>query len=716
MKGFGFIFRLLKRTKRAATSTAAEVSKPDYSLRPNPTVYRDQNGESETIFKRIKSSSSSVLGIAGVRGTGKSSLALKVLNSCNQDGYFTLLIHSPTSYEPREFLLSIFQRVCEAAITRLERLFGQENTIEARGRAELLRSRRALKVLGVGTLIIVFVPMIFTYYRYRQFQSKLAQELMQSKSESLKAEIDANIKAKNSLENFINHPENYRNLSKDFSGLATYQKKELDALISGLHASGEHDNTLNLREAFPLSEKGVNYFLTQSQPEDVNKLLDLIDDELRKLSYVGHLYETRSSFAANSGDYLLQTTLPLALGGMVFYVLLIIIVQSGRKVRQRIKIQQQYPRETGLYRSAKDILEHLKYQTTVTSSHDATITLWKVASKFMRTKQLETRPISFPGLTADCNSFINDVAKVFGGKSIICLDELDKIIEPSQLEELLKSIKGILGQNKSHFLLTVSEDALARFTTRRRSERDVLESSFDEIIFLNRIDFMVAQYIVRCMLVLEDEFSSTRFNKNVLLVWMFSGGIPREIKRNVAVATERFDLVNDDPHRLWNILFASLLDSLQSWALIVSAEQDIAYDFLSCLESTRRSLPIEQLSPQDSKNWFNDLIAVWSTHYQLPFLHPNEDKGEAKIPEGAQKLVFERGIFELTIGALALLIITADEGEHMGSRQTPKLLEVFMLLSYSPSFAGLKFHNLLGDIHVLEDLAECSVTRTLESI
>src|SRR5580704_5352671 len=86
---------------------------PDFSLRASGTTYIERSQEAVRVTTRIDNSSSSVVGIAGVRGAGKSSLAKRVLNTCDQKGYFTLLIPSPTGYEPREFLIAIFQRIAE---------------------------------------------------------------------------------------------------------------------------------------------------------------------------------------------------------------------------------------------------------------------------------------------------------------------------------------------------------------------------------------------------------------------------------------------------------------------------------------------------------------------------------------------------------------------------------------------------------------------------
>src|SRR5215470_10728497 len=105
----------------SSAATAAQAANgTDFSLRSSGTTYLDQKGETDRIADRIETSSASVIGIAGVRGAGKSSLAKKVLDQCDTSGFFTLLIPSPTGYEPREFLLAIFQRIAEHASERIQ--------------------------------------------------------------------------------------------------------------------------------------------------------------------------------------------------------------------------------------------------------------------------------------------------------------------------------------------------------------------------------------------------------------------------------------------------------------------------------------------------------------------------------------------------------------------------------------------------------------------
>jgi len=130
-----------KKSPNQETQTeSSETSLDDFdlSLKANPDTYNDREKESETIFKRILSNSSSVIGIGGVRGAGKSSLALKVLGYCKKEDFFTILIPSPTAYDSKEFLLTVYQSICEDVKLQLEKRLNLNTTLKRQSRRELL--------------------------------------------------------------------------------------------------------------------------------------------------------------------------------------------------------------------------------------------------------------------------------------------------------------------------------------------------------------------------------------------------------------------------------------------------------------------------------------------------------------------------------------------------------------------------------------------------
>jgi hypothetical protein len=148
---------------------------------------------------------------------------------------------------------------------------------------------------------------------------------------------------------------------------------------------------------------------------------------------------------------------------------------------------------------------------------------WPYLQSFFRKayvdKQLSDRPLSLPGLTATCTKLLQNIAEVYANKVVVCIDELDKITSIDQLTELLKGVKGILGQENTHFILTISEDAMSKFTERLSSDRNLIESSFEEIVYLDRVDRQTGMHIVRQSLTAMDVVWGEEFERACLVCW-----------------------------------------------------------------------------------------------------------------------------------------------------------------------------------------------------
>ena len=440
----------------------------DWSLRANGETYRDRQNESEVLINRLKRSTASVTGIAGQRGAGKSSLALHVLSEAEKQGAFTLLIHSPTGYDPKEFLISLFQRICEEVTSKVSHTFGQADSLAERAQAIERRLKGTLLAIIIGFTFVVVATVSYTYYRYSQ----------------VKQELDA------------------ENLKSEISKL-TAREKSIQS----------HFDSLTSRTS-----------RTKDEEVTLMKVTDELD-YLRRKKEDFREYEYRRRRGVTSSTLFVFGPLMV-----ITYGLLFLAYRLVRRLKLQISISQKYPKETGLRDLATELLEHLEYQTQLKTNTEANVSLLKLTSKYSRAKELSARPISLPGLTAQLATFLQRISEVYTNSVVICLDELDKIDNPNELDELLRGIKGILGQQHTHFLLTVSEDALARFTTRRRMDRGMLESTFENIVLLERVDLDTANYMLNLMYPEEDRITSSNdLHISTILLWIFGSGIPREI-------------------------------------------------------------------------------------------------------------------------------------------------------------------------------------------
>jgi hypothetical protein len=268
--------------------------------------------------------------------------------------------------------------------------------------------------------------------------------------------------------------------------------------------------------------------------------------------------------------------------------------------------------EVGLQSRCQDLLELIKYQSTLASNTELSVMGKVFSGKLTSGKQLADRPLSLPGLTTACNAFLKQIAQVFSNKVVICIDELDKITDMLQLLELLKGIKGLLGQETTHFILTISEDAMSLFNERLSRERSLVESAFEEIIYLDRLSRRQAGAVIRQTLALDKNWSeSETYILNCSILWIFSGGVPREINRALFTCySGGVSLVEASPFDLWRFLYLGMLRSMLATTPVKEQENiEEQYRFLICIE-TLVNLVKGMSQPLQTRELLHQVIAI----------------------------------------------------------------------------------------------------------
>ncbi|UGT63992.1 hypothetical protein [Nocardia asteroides] len=107
---------------------------------------------------------------------------------------------------------------------------------------------------------------------------------------------------------------------------------------------------------------------------------------------------------------------------------------------------------------------------------------------------------------------------------VIALDELDKIASPELAVEAVNGVKDLLHIDRVHFIVSVSEDALASFALRGVPVRDAFDSAFDLVVGVKRLTFDDSlQLVVRRVIGTPDRI--------VQLSHVLSGGLPRDLIR-----------------------------------------------------------------------------------------------------------------------------------------------------------------------------------------
>jgi hypothetical protein len=204
-------------------------------------------------------------------------------------------------------------------------------------------------------------------------------------------------------------------------------------------------------------------------------------------------------------------------------------------------------------------------------------------------RQLAERPITLPELVESYRRFATETVtwwrrgQTFGsGRLVIGIDEIDRISDAEDAERFLNGIKSIFGLPHCVYVVTVSEEALARFERRVVSIRAAVDSAFDEVLRLEPFTFRESvELLQRRAFGFPAAF--------VALCHSMSGGVPRDLVR---AARSLLDLTagggDTDLATLTDALVASEVAMLKRGFLSRAAAldgQQGALNLLACLIS-----------------------------------------------------------------------------------------------------------------------------------
>ncbi|MCZ6608141.1 MAG: hypothetical protein O7A64_10800 [Alphaproteobacteria bacterium] len=282
----------------------------------------------------------------------------------------------------------------------------------------------------------------------------------------------------------------------------------------------------------------------------------------------------------------------VAVGGglvLVFFVFL------GLKIRQAL----QHGDILGLLKRSEDIIRNLEYE--VTQSRGGTLNLplfQRLGASFSVSEKQRGRALTLPALTARYIEYIQDVQRVLGAKYgspklIICIDELDKITDPKQVGNVLREIKGALYEKDCFYLLSISEDAVRAFEGRLVEQRDIFESTFDEILFLERLD------LATCVRIARERCKGTGYGPRdkvipdiqeaMMIAAVLSTGVPRELLRNLrAVENIAGRVLDFEPSLAWHTLFRRKLRDILKNVRTAHGQEDVRADLIDEIENYLR--------------------------------------------------------------------------------------------------------------------------------
>ncbi|MET8758297.1 hypothetical protein [Lentzea sp. NPDC004782] len=179
-----------------------------------------------------------------------------------------------------------------------------------------------------------------------------------------------------------------------------------------------------------------------------------------------------------------------------------------------------------LARSAQQGLRDIAYVQTHSGESSGKIGFRGVEMAFKRGVSLTGRPATFPEVVDDFRQFVRAAAKALApARVVIAIDEMDRIGAGEPARRFLNEIKAIFDVPGCYYLMSVSTEAQHDFELAGSGLRSVFDSSFDEVVRVDYLDFDLARALIsRSVEGLPESF--------VALAYAFSGGLARQLTRS----------------------------------------------------------------------------------------------------------------------------------------------------------------------------------------
>ncbi|MFJ9638649.1 P-loop NTPase fold protein [Streptomyces sp. NPDC101178] len=242
-------------------------------------------------------------------------------------------------------------------------------------------------------------------------------------------------------------------------------------------------------------------------------------------------------------------------------VLILILCYRARRVSQTLE---------------QECRRYLYRLRTVQSSTNAlNLGLPAVRSTTMSGSRTSSIPFNLPELVSEFRELLMKISQEAAradGRVIIAIDELDRLGDVETARRFLAQIKAVFGIRGVYYLVSVAEDVGAAFVRRGLPNRDVTDSSLDDLLYLQP---RTAEESAEILAVRAPSLTAPY----CLLLHSLSGGIPRDLIRyarrllEVHHWTERTELRDLAPQ----VILEELAETLEGFRTLL-AFQDQAPD------------------------------------------------------------------------------------------------------------------------------------------
>jgi Cdc6-like AAA superfamily ATPase len=231
-------------------------------------------------------------------------------------------------------------------------------------------------------------------------------------------------------------------------------------------------------------------------------------------------------FAAAAGILIKQNNSKLSwsaiVGGGLAALAVVLLTIAGIAYVRTLRVQRL--RDKSPVALARAELERLAWSTRTQTSSRNSLALQGLSLEDSNMTELVEREASHLQRVDAFQKFGALYRNVSDRAIIVAVDELDKISNPEEAIDVINGLKDLMHSQGIHFLVSVSEDALARFALRGIPLRDAFDSTFDTIVEVDRFSVKDASDLLQRRVVGMPQVLTCYCHA-------LSGGIPRDLIR-----------------------------------------------------------------------------------------------------------------------------------------------------------------------------------------
>jgi hypothetical protein len=214
-----------------------------------------------------------------------------------------------------------------------------------------------------------------------------------------------------------------------------------------------------------------------------------------------------------------------AISGAVFASL---VWSRGRRVRFERRFAEAIPTDAGALASL--LLRRIDFQERTSTTQSGEVGIKGLTGSMSRSRELERTPLTIMDGVSEFERLVRALARE-QFRTVVAVDELDKLENDEAAIQFLNHLKMLFPVQDCSFVISVSENAWARFEQRGLPFRDAFDSALDEVIVVGRLSANES----KALLARRDRAVS---DLQALVCHCMSGGLPRDLLRSARQLAE----------------------------------------------------------------------------------------------------------------------------------------------------------------------------------